>query len=414
MRNQQDAAQAICAMMNTPDGKRLMALLGADGGKTLRQPNRGAWQHCHALFLTPILKEGMEMERKTPLYDRHTAAGGKLVPFAGWLLPVQYSGVIAEHRAVRTGCGLFDVSHMGELLLRGPDALANLNRLMTNDFSGMADGQARYSPMCYEDGGVVDDLIVYRCSDTAWLAVVNASNIGKDRDWMTAHLAGDCTLEDLSDQTAQLALQGPGAEALLRTLTADLPAKNYTAVLHGTVDGRPCLVSRTGYTGEDGFELYCAPADAPALWDALTAAGALPCGLGARDTLRLEAAMPLYGHELSPSINPYEAGLGIFVKLEKPDFIGKAALERARPVSRRRVGLQMTGRGIAREGCPVYDGGRQVGVVTSGTHCPWVGQAVALALVDAAYKEPGTPLQVDVRGRRVDAQVVKTPFYRRG
>ena len=205
------------------------------------------------------------MERKTPLYDRHTAAGGKLVPFAGWLLPVQYSGVIAEHRAVRTGCGLFDVSHMGELLLRGPDALANLNRLMTNDFSGMADGQARYSPMCYEDGGVVDDLIVYRCSDTAWLAVVNASNIGKDRDWMTAHLAGDCTLEDLSDQTAQLALQGPGAEALLRTLTADLPAKNYTAVLHGTVDGRPCLVSRTGYTGEDGFELYCAPADAPPL-----------------------------------------------------------------------------------------------------------------------------------------------------
>lgn len=354
------------------------------------------------------------MERKTPLYDRHTAAGGKLVPFAGWLLPVQYSGVIAEHRAVRTGCGLFDVSHMGELLLRGPDALANLNRLMTNDFSGMADGQARYSPMCYEDGGVVDDLIVYRCSDTAWLAVVNASNIGKDRDWMTAHLAGDCTLEDLSDQMAQLALQGPGAEALLRTLTADIPAKNYTAVLHGTVDGRPCLVSRTGYTGEDGFELYCAPADAPALWDALTAAGALPCGLGARDTLRLEAAMPLYGHELSPSINPYEAGLGIFVKLEKPDFIGKAALERARPVSRRRVGLQMTGRGIAREGCPVYDGGRQVGVVTSGTHCPWVGQAVALALVDAAYKEPGTPLQVDVRGRRVDAQVVKTPFYRRG
>ena len=354
------------------------------------------------------------MERKTPLYDRHTAAGGKLVPFAGWLLPVQYSGVIAEHRAVRTGCGLFDVSHMGELLLRGPDALANLNRLMTNDFSGMADGQARYSPMCYEDGGVVDDLIVYRCSDTAWLVVVNASNIGKDRDWMTAHLAGDCTLEDLSDQTAQLALLGPGAEALLRTLTADLPAKNYTAVLHGTVDGRPCLVSRTGYTGEDGFELYCAPADAPALWDALTAAGALPCGLGARDTLRLEAAMPLYGHELSPSINPYEAGLGIFVKLEKPDFIGKAALERARPVSRRRVGLQMTGRGIAREGCPVYDGGRQVGVVTSGTHCPWVGQAVALALVDAAYKEPGTPLQVDVRGRRVDAQVVKTPFYRRG
>ena len=183
------------------------------------------------------------MERKTPLYDRHTAAGGKLVPFAGWLLPVQYSGVIAEHRAVRTGCGLFDVSHMGELLLRGPDALANLNRLMTNDFSGMADGQARYSPMCYEDGGVVDDLIVYRCSDTAWLAVVNASNIGKDRDWMTAHLAGDCTLEDLSDQTAQLALQGPGAEALLRTLTAEDWAKLPDS---GAGEGLPPRLERAG------------------------------------------------------------------------------------------------------------------------------------------------------------------------
>ena len=185
-------------------------------------------------------------------------------------------------------------------------------------------------------------------------------------------------------------------------------------MLHGTVDGRPCLVSRTGYTGEDGFELYCAPGDAPALWDALIAAGAVPCGLGARDTLRLEAAMPLYGHELSPEINPYEAGLGIFVKLDKDGFIGKAALEQARPVRRRRVGLKMTGRGIAREECPVYDGEKQIGVVTSGTHCPWLGCAVAMALVDAGYKEPGTPLQVDVRGRRVEAEVVKPPFYKRG
>ena len=351
--------------------------------------------------------------RKTPLYDRHTAAGGKIVPFAGWLLPVQYSGVIAEHRAVRSACGLFDVSHMGELVLRGADALANVNNLMTNDFSGMADGQARYSPMCYEDGGVVDDLIVYRCSDTTYLIVVNAANRDKDAGWIRAHLTGDCNLEDISDQVAQLALQGPEAESILRTLTGDIPEKNYTAVLHGTVDGRPCLVSRTGYTGEDGFELYCAPGDAPALWDALIAAGAVPCGLGARDTLRLEAAMPLYGHELSPEINPYEAGLGIFVKLDKDGFIGKAALEQARPVNRRRVGLKMTGRGIAREECPVYDGERQIGVVTSGTHCPWLGCAVAMALVDAGYKEPGTALQVDVRGRRVEAEVVKTPFYKR-
>ena len=352
--------------------------------------------------------------RKTPLYDRHVAAGGKIVPFAGWLLPVQYSGVIAEHRAVRSACGLFDVSHMGELLLRGADALENVNRLMTNDFSGMAEGQARYSPMCHEDGGTVDDLIVYKCSDTAYFIVVNAANKDKDAAWIGEHLTGDCAMEDLSDRVAQLALQGPKAEELLRTLTGDIPEKNYTAVLRGTVAGMPCLVSRTGYTGEDGFELYCAPADAPALWDALTAGGALPCGLGARDTLRLEAAMPLYGHELSAEINPYEAGLGIFVKLDKPDFIGRAALEAARPVKRRRVGLRMTGRGIAREECPVYDGEKQVGVVTSGTHCPWLGQAVALALVDAAYKEPGTSLQVDVRGRRVEAEVVRTPFYKRG
>ena len=352
--------------------------------------------------------------RKTPLYDRHVAAGGKIVPFAGWLLPVQYSGVIAEHKAVRSACGLFDVSHMGELLLRGADALENVNRLMTNDFSGMAEGQARYSPMCYEDGGTVDDLIVYKCSDAAYFIVVNAANKDKDAAWIGEHLTGDCAMEDLSDRVAQLALQGPKAEEILRTLTGDIPEKNYTAVLRGTVAGMPCLVSRTGYTGEDGFELYCAPADAPALWDALTAGGALPCGLGARDTLRLEAAMPLYGHELSAEINPYEAGLGIFVKLDKPDFIGKSALEAARPVRRRRVGLRMTGRGIAREECPVYDGEKQVGVVTSGTHCPWLGQAVALALVDAAYKEPGTPLQVDVRGRRVEAEVVRTPFYKRG
>lgn len=353
------------------------------------------------------------MERKTPLYDRHTAAGGKLVPFAGWLLPVQYSGVIAEHRAVRTGCGLFDVSHMGELLLRGPDALANLNRLMTNDFSGMADGQARYSPMCYEDGGVVDDLIVYRCSDTAWLAVVNASNTAKDRDWMAAHLSGDCTLEDLSDQTAQLALQGPGAEALLRTLTADLPAKNYTAVLHGTVDGRPCLVSRTGYTGEDGFELYCAPADAPALWDALTAAGALPCGLGARDTLRLEAAMPLYGHELTDDIGPLEAGLDFAIKLNKEDFIGKAGLEGRLPLTKTRVGLEVTGRGIVREHQDVYIGDRLAGQTTSGTHAPFLGKAIAMAYLSPADAAEGTQVEVDVRGRRVACKVVPLPFYKR-
>ena len=216
------------------------------------------------------------------------------------------------------------------------------------------------------------------------------------------------------DQTPS---QGPRAEEILRTLTSDIPENNYSAVLKGTVKGFPCMVSRTGYTGEDGFELYCAPADAPALWDTLLEAGKpfglIPCGLGARDTLRLEAAMPLYGHELSPTINPYEAVLGIFVKLDKPDFIGKAALEQARPVSRRRVGLKITGRGIAREECPVYDGEKQIGVVTSGTHCPYLGYPVAMALVEKEFAQPGQTLTAQVRGRQIEAQVVALPFYKR-
>ena len=289
---------------------------------------------------------------------------------------------------------------------------------MTNDFSGMADGQARYSPMCYEDGGVVDDLIVYRCSDTAWLAVVNASNTGKDRDWMAAHLSGDCTLEDLSDQTAQLALQGPGAEALLRTLTADLPAKNYTAVLHGTVDGRPCLVSRTGYTGELGYEIYTANENAPKLWKVLREAGEefglIPCGLGARDTLRLEAAMPLYGHEMDETVTPLEAGLDFAVKLNKPEFIGKDALVAAGTPQRVRVGLAVTGRGIVREHQDLFLDGEKIGHTTSGTHCPFLGKALAMGLIDAKYAAVGTALEADVRGRRVAVEIVPLPFYKRG
>ena len=357
------------------------------------------------------------MERKTPLYDRHVALGGKIVPFAGWLLPVQYSGVVAEHLAVRNACGLFDVSHMGELVLRGGDALANLNRILTNDFTDQKIGQARYTLMCYENGGVVDDLIVYKRGEEDWLLVVNAANCQKDADWISAHLAGNCAMENRSDSVAQLALQGPKAEAILSRLTDRLPKGNYTFLSDGTVAGISALVSRTGYTGEDGFELYCAPADAPALWDALLEAGKddglIPCGLGARDTLRLEAAMPLYGHELSAEINPYEAMLGLFVKLDKPDFIGKAALEMARPVSRRRVGLKVTGRGIIREHCDIYAGEEKIGVVTSGTHCPYLKEAVGMALVPVAWKDPGTVLSVDVRGRRVECEVVKTPFYKR-
>ena len=360
------------------------------------------------------------MEQKTPLYAKHAAAGGKIVPFAGYLLPVQYpTGVIAEHMAVRTAAGLFDVSHMGELVFTGPDALRNLNHLLTNDFTGMYDGQVRYSPMCNDQGGCVDDLIVYKVHDTAYLVVVNAANKDKDAGWMREHLFGACEMEDISGRVAQVALQGPKSKQILLRLLDEsvLPPKYYSFVQDVDLRGIRCLISRTGYTGEFGYELYCVSADAEGLWDLLLEAGAdlglIPCGLGARDTLRLEAAMPLYGHELSPEINPYEAGLGIFVKLDKPDFIGKAALQAARPVSRRRVGLRMTGRGIAREQCPVYGGDRQIGLVTSGTHCPYLGHAVAMALVDAAFQEPGTKVQVDVRGRRVEAEVVKTPFYQR-
>lgn len=357
------------------------------------------------------------MERKTPLYDRHVAAGGKIVPFAGWLLPVQYSGVVAEHMAVRTACGLFDVSHMGELMLRGKDALKNLNNLLTNDYTDLQVGHCRYSMMCYDNGGVVDDVIVYKCSEEAYLIVANASNCEKDAEWITKHLTGDCTMENISDSMAQVALQGPKAEAILAKLSTTIPASNYTFIEEGNVDGIKGIVSRTGYTGEDGFEIYCDSADAVALWDKLLEAGKdeglIPCGLGARDTLRLEAGMPLYGHELSEDINPYEAVLGFFVKMDKPDFIGKAALESARPVSRRRVGLKVTGRGIIREHCDVYDGDEKIGMVTSGTLCPFVGQAVGMATVPVAYKEIGTQLTVDVRGRKVAVEVIKTPFYKR-
>lgn len=357
------------------------------------------------------------MEQKTPLYDCHVRCGGKIVPFAGYLLPVQYqTGVIAEHMAVRTACGLFDVSHMGEVLLKGPDALKNLQHLFTNDYASMRDGKVRYGIMLTPGGGVVDDLIVYRLSENAYWVVVNAANRHKDVAWMRENLLGGCTLTDMSDEVSQLALQGPMAEAILSRLTADaLPAGYYSFVPHVCVAGVDCLVSRTGYTGEDGFELYCANAAAPRLWDALLTEGApdglIPCGLGARDTLRLEAGMPLYGHEMDDTVTPLEAGLGWAVKLGKEEFIGKAALLAQKP-ARRRVGLDITGRGIAREHCDVWRGGERVGATTSGTHCPYLKRAVAMALVNADVAD-GEALEVDVRGRRVEARVIPLPFYQR-
>ncbi len=360
------------------------------------------------------------MGKKTPLYDAHVRAGGKMVLFGGYDLPVQYpSGVIQEHMAVRQKAGLFDVSHMGEILCDGTDALANLQHLLTNDFQNLAVGQARYSPMCTESGGVVDDLIVYKKSENHYFIVVNASNREKDFQWMRQHQFGDAVFTDVSDQYAQLALQGPRAIEIIGKLTSqeNIPQKNYHAVFDTEVGGIPCILSRTGYTGEDGVELYLAAADAEKMWDLLLEAGReeglIPCGLGARDTLRMEASMPLYGHEMDETITPLEAGLGVFVRLGKEEFIGKAALEAQGTPGRKRVGLKVTGRGVIREFQDVYAGGQKVGRTTSGTHCPYLGYPAGMALVDAAAAAPGTAVEVDVRGRRVQAEVVPLPLYKR-
>ncbi len=360
-------------------------------------------------------------EKRTPLYQLHLELGGKMVPFAGYSLPVQYpSGVIAEHKAVRTACGLFDVSHMGEILFRGPDALAALQKVLTNDFSTMEIGRVRYSPVCNEQGGIVDDLVVCKLAYDAYLLVVNAANKDKDYAWFKSHVDGDVEVVDLSDGYAQLALQGPEAPQVLATLVPDaslLPIKYYTFVEQIPVAGVPCLVSRTGYTGELGYELYCKPEQSVELAKALLEAGEplglIPCGLGARDTLRLEAGMPLYGHEMTNDITPFEAGLGSFVKMEKGDFIGRQALEKLGEPTRVRVGLELTDRGIAREECAVYAGDKEVGITTSGTMAPFLGKAIAMALVDKDHAATGTALQIDVRGRKLAARVVELPFYKR-
>ncbi len=359
--------------------------------------------------------------RKTPLYDAHLAANGKIVPFAGYLLPVEYpAGIVAEHEAVRTSCGLFDVSHMGELMVEGPRAAEALDAIMTNVVSTMQAGACRYTVMCYEDGGAVDDLIVYRLGDEKFLIVANAANKDKDAAWIAEHLGEGAAMTDESDDTAQIAVQGPRAAEIMARVSDEalLPQKNYTFTERMDVAGAACLVSRTGYTGEDGFEVYCAPADARTVWDALLSAGGdavMPCGLGARDTLRLEASMPLYGHELSADIDPIEAGLGFFVKLDKPAFIGRDALAAKKEAGggRRRIGIEVVGRGIVREGAPLFAGGRQIGETTSGTFCPHLKKACAMALVEAGSVEAGDEVEAEVRGRRIAARVVALPFYRR-
>lgn len=355
--------------------------------------------------------------KKTPLYEKHRASGGRMIDFGGWLLPVQYGGILEEHAAVRERAGLFDVSHMGEILVRGKNAAAFLQRLVTNDLSAAQAGRAVYSPMCAPDGGTVDDLLIYKRAEDSFLVVVNAANADKDYEWITAHRAEGVELENASEDYAQLALQGPRAQAILSLLTG-CPLDEirfYRFREEVPVAGIPCLVSRTGYTGEDGFELYLPAGKAPALWDALLEAGRplglVPAGLGARDTLRFEAALPLYGHELSPTISPLEAGLGHFVKLGKSDFIGRQALLAVSEagVKRRLIGFGMTGRGVARENYPVRSEGREIGFVTSGSYAPTLQKNLGLALVDAAFA--GDTLEILIRGKAVEARVLPLPFY---
>ena len=359
------------------------------------------------------------MEKKTPLYDCHVELGGKMVPFAGYIMPVQYSDIIEEHMAVRTKVGIFDVSHMGEVIISGSDALKNINYLFTNDFTNMTDGRVRYSPMCNPEGGVIDDLLIYRMNQEKYLVVVNASNREKDVAWMKEHIFGQVTLEDVSDSIAQIALQGPKARAVLAKLTQEynIPEKYYTFIENGKVSDVECLISQTGYTGEHGYELYCDAENAQKLWKALLQVGReeeiLPCGLGARDTLRLEAAMPLYGHEMDDTVSPLETGLDFGVKLQKNDFIGKSALLAKGEPKITRVGLMVTGRGIIREHCSVFVGEEKIGDTTSGTFLPFLDGAYAMALVDKKHSELGTAVSVEVRGRRIEAEIVALPFYKK-
>ena len=356
-------------------------------------------------------------ELKTPLYDVHVSGGGRMVPFAGYLLPVQYEGVIAEHNAVRTAAGIFDVSHMGEIMYEGPDALLNLERVMSNDFSKMENGCVKYSLILNDEGGVKDDVLVYKYGPEKFLAVVNAANRGKDFEWLASRASDDVLVKDLSGDFAQIALQGPKSRDILSNITreADIPEKYYTFTDRAAVAGVECMVSRTGYTGESGYELYARPEDVCTLWRALLEAGRgfglRPAGLGARDTLRLEAGMPLYGHEMDEGVTPFEAGLGFGVKMAKEDFIGKAALERRREPKRVRAGLKVTGRGIVRENETVRIGDGIIGRTTSGTHAPYLKRPIAMASVDASRSAVGTKVVCDVRGKEIEAEITPLPFY---
>jgi len=366
------------------------------------------------------------VSRATPLAGRHRALGARMIDFAGWEMPVQYAGILDEHRAVRERAGLFDLSHMGELWVEGPEAARALAYAVVSDPTTLVPGRAQYSMLATPDGGVIDDLILYRLADGGvgerLMVVANAANVHVDRDTLAERIEPyDASLVDRSGETALVAVQGPRAAAIVEPLVdVALDGLRYYAIEEGSVSGVPALIARTGYTGEDGFELFVDAGAAERVWDEILAAGEsqglVPAGLGARDTLRLEAGMPLYGNELDRSTNPYEAGLGRVVKLEKAgDFVGREALAEVAERGRRRtlVGLTVTGRGIARHGYPIVDDGRDVGFVTSGTLSPTLGRPIAMGYVASEDVPPGTMLGVDIRGAEVPAEVVALPFYKR-
>lgn len=360
--------------------------------------------------------------RKTKLHDVHLRLGAKMVKFAGWHMPMQYTGIVEEHRAVRGAVGLFDVSHMGEIELRGPGFMAFADTLLTNAVTKLELGQAQYTVMCYENGGIVDDLLVYRFEDHVML-VVNAANAEKDFQWVAEHQPDDVEATDVSSAVTQIALQGPKADEVLARLTdiplSELPFYRFSI---GQVAGISAVVSRTGYTGERGFELYITEDErgSEALWDALMEAGSTegitPVGLGARDTLRLEMGYCLYGNDITRDTNPLEAGLGWVTKLKKGPFVGRESLLQAKEngISRRLFGLQVAGHEIPRPGYPIYDGQVEVGAVTSGGFGPSVRKGIALGYIPPELAQEGLELQIGVRGRRVEARTMKPPFYRHG
>ncbi|HAQ56194.1 MAG TPA: glycine cleavage system aminomethyltransferase GcvT [Acholeplasmatales bacterium] len=360
----------------------------------------------------------MDEIRKTCLYDKHVALHAKMEPFAGWLMPIEYSGIIAEHTAVRTKSGMFDVSHMGEIRVKGPDALRYIDYVTTNEIASKPDGKVVYGMMLYPNGTVVDDLLTYKVSATELFLVVNASNVAKDYAWLVEQTEGfDVVVKNLSDEYGEVAVQGPATEALLRTIMGiDLSDLEAFTFKHVWWDGHDLLVSRTGYTGEDGFEIYADPVATNVVWDILAASTEiLPCGLGCRDTLRFEAALPLYGHEISDEITALEAGLGFFVKLEKPDFIGKTVLvdQKAGALKRKVVGIELTERAVPRAHYEVYAGETKIGFVTTGYLSISAGKPVAMAMLDLAYTPLNTPIQVQIRNKKIPGFVRDKKFFKK-